>query len=76
MSDYLKVGRRVELVGKGVQGVIAYVGKTNFAAGHWIGLILDEPKGKNNGTVQGHEYFKVLNLLVNDLANSLEVVLV
>ena len=25
--------------------------------GKWIGVILDEPKGKNNGTVQGKSYF-------------------
>ncbi|CAH1953815.1 unnamed protein product [Acanthoscelides obtectus] len=58
MSELLKVGRRVEVSGKGVQGIIAYIGKTNFAQGSWIGIILDEPKGKNNGTVGGHEYFK------------------
>ncbi|VEN45973.1 unnamed protein product [Callosobruchus maculatus] len=58
MAELLKVGRRVEVTGKGVQGIIAYVGKTNFATGNWIGIILDEPKGKNNGTVSGQEYFK------------------
>nr|CAI5831021.1 unnamed protein product [Callosobruchus analis] len=58
MAELLKVGRRVEVTGKGVQGVIAYVGKTNFATGIWIGIILDEPKGKNNGSVGGQEYFK------------------
>lgn len=26
-------------------------------AGKWIGVELDEPKGKNNGTVQGKSYF-------------------
>lgn len=59
MSDLIKVGQRVEVSSKGVQGVIAFIGKTNFAPGKWIGLILDEPKGKNDGTVQEHEYFKV-----------------
>ncbi|XP_074029594.1 dynactin subunit 1 isoform X2 [Leptinotarsa decemlineata] len=58
MSEYMKIGRRVEVTGKGVQGIVAFVGKTNFAAGNWIGLVLDEPKGKNNGSVKGHEYFK------------------
>lgn len=58
MSDF-KVGQRVEVIGKSVQGVIAFSGTTNFATGTWIGLILDEPKGKNNGTVKGHSYFEV-----------------
>lgn len=60
MSDLLKLGQRVEVTSKGLQGVIAFFGKTSFAAGKWIGLILDEPKGKNDGTVQGTEYFKVI----------------
>ncbi|XP_044753810.1 dynactin subunit 1 isoform X2 [Coccinella septempunctata] len=58
MSDYLKIGRKVEISGKDVQGVIAYYGQTEFAPGKWIGVILNEPKGKNNGIVRGREYFK------------------
>ncbi|KAJ8931890.1 hypothetical protein NQ314_015159 [Rhamnusium bicolor] len=58
MSDLLKVGRRVDVTAKGVQGVIAFVGKTNFATGTWIGVVLDEPKGKNNGSLRGQQYFK------------------
>ncbi|KAL3270021.1 hypothetical protein HHI36_009077 [Cryptolaemus montrouzieri] len=58
MSDFLKIGRKVEISGKNVQGVIAYFGQTDFAPGKWIGVILDEPKGKNNGVVRGREYFK------------------
>lgn len=26
-------------------------------AGKWIGVVLDDAKGKNNGTVQGKRYF-------------------
>ena len=30
---------------------------TFLSTGKWIGVILDEAKGKNNGTVQGKTYF-------------------
>ena len=55
----LRLNQRVEVTGKDVRGVVAYVGTTKFATGKWIGIILDEPKGKNNGTVQGKTYFQV-----------------
>ncbi|XP_078668128.1 dynactin subunit 1-like isoform X3 [Branchiostoma floridae x Branchiostoma belcheri] len=53
----MKVGMRVEVAGKGLVGTVAYVGTTMFASGKWIGVVLDEKKGKNNGTVQGKKYF-------------------
>ncbi|XP_078530712.1 dynactin subunit 1 isoform X3 [Lissotriton helveticus] len=53
----LKVGSRVEVIGKGYRGTVAYVGATLFATGKWVGVILDESKGKNDGTVQGRRYF-------------------
>uniref|UniRef100_A0A8C6YM21 Dynactin subunit 1 n=2 Tax=Nothoprocta TaxID=8806 RepID=A0A8C6YM21_NOTPE len=53
----LKVGSRVEVIGKGHRGTVAYVGATLFATGKWVGVILDEAKGKNDGTVQGRRYF-------------------
>lgn len=60
MSDKaLTLGQRVLVVGKDVKGSVAYVGYPTFATGKWIGVILDEPKGKNNGTVRGHAYFTV-----------------
>ncbi|XP_064610266.1 dynactin subunit 1-like isoform X3 [Liolophura sinensis] len=52
-----KVGTRVEVVGKGLLGTVAYVGTTLFSSGKWVGVVLDEAKGKNNGTVQGKKYF-------------------
>ena len=39
-------------------GTVAYVGVTEFAPGKWVGVILDQPSGKNNGTVQGKSYFE------------------
>lgn len=53
----VKVGCLVEVIGKGQRGTVAYVGATLFASGKWVGVILDEPKGKNDGTVQGKSYF-------------------
>lgn len=58
MEPVLKIGSRVELIDKSWHGTVAYVGSTQFQPGKWIGVILDEPKGKNNGVVQGKEYFK------------------
>ncbi|XP_022068517.2 dynactin subunit 1-like isoform X4 [Acanthochromis polyacanthus] len=52
-----KIGSTVEVTGKGQRGTVAYIGTTLFASGKWVGVILDEPKGKNDGTVQGKRYF-------------------
>ncbi|CAG2065232.1 unnamed protein product, partial [Timema podura] len=54
----VKVNQRVEVTGKDVRGVVAYVGSTMFASGKWIGVVLDEPRGKNNGSIQGKTYFQ------------------
>merc|ERR1712223_2250070 len=54
----VKIGARVTVPSKNVGvGTIAFIGETKFAKGEWIGLILDEKKGKNNGSIQGVEYF-------------------
>ena len=60
MADIIQVevGNRVEVVGKDVKGSVAFVGTTEFAAGQWVGIILDEAKGKNNGNVKGKVYFE------------------
>ncbi|XP_051943021.1 dynactin subunit 1 isoform X3 [Hippocampus zosterae] len=52
-----KVGSLVEVIGKGQRGTVAYIGTTLFASGKWVGVILGEAKGKNDGTVQGKRYF-------------------
>lgn len=59
MSDKpVRVGQRVEVIGKDTQGTVAFVGTTHFSQGKWIGVVLDEKKGKNNGSVQGKTYFQ------------------
>ncbi|XP_055933146.1 uncharacterized protein LOC129963103 isoform X3 [Argiope bruennichi] len=50
------VGERVCISGV-KQGTLRYFGRTNFAQGYWCGVELDEPVGKNNGTVNGVVYF-------------------
>ncbi|XP_044039417.1 dynactin subunit 1-like isoform X3 [Siniperca chuatsi] len=52
-----KIGSIVEVIGKGQRGTVAYIGATLFASGKWVGVILNEAKGKNDGTVQGKRYF-------------------
>jgi tubulin-folding cofactor B len=39
-------------------GTIRYVGKVDFAIGSWVGIEYDEPVGKNDGTVEGKQYFQ------------------
>ena len=52
-----KVGDRVSLDGA-KEGVIGFMGETQFARGTWVGVILDTPDGKNNGCVNGVQYFE------------------
>ena len=39
-------------------GRIAYIGETQFAAGEWAGVVLDDAVGKNDGSVNGVRYFQ------------------
>lgn len=54
----ITLGDRVEIPSKNVKGEVAYIGKTHFANGTWFGIILDDPIGKHNGTVENECYFK------------------
>ncbi|XGW31282.1 hypothetical protein V3C99_009885 [Haemonchus contortus] len=51
-----EIGARVETEKTG-KGRVAFCGEVQFSDGEWVGVILDDPRGKNNGTVQGVQYF-------------------
>lgn len=52
----LSVGQRVRV--KNSPGIIRYSGETQFSPGLWIGVQLDTPNGKNDGSVEGVKYFE------------------
>lgn len=39
------------------KGIVRFCGTTSFAPGKWVGIELSEPKGKNDGSIQGVMYF-------------------
>lgn len=60
-ASKIKVGDRCELPAEegftARRGEVKYVGRTDFAKGYWIGVQLDEPMGKNDGSVKGSRFF-------------------
>ncbi|XP_076011532.1 kinesin-like protein KIF13B isoform X2 [Genypterus blacodes] len=56
LPDWLTEGAHVT-VGSNKAGTVRYVGLTQFAEGVWVGVELDTPVGKNDGSVGGHRYF-------------------
>ncbi|XP_035381921.1 CAP-Gly domain-containing linker protein 1 isoform X2 [Electrophorus electricus] len=56
-TEQFKIGDRVWVNGNKA-GVIQFLGETQFAPGQWAGIVLDEPIGKNDGSVAGVRYFQ------------------
>jgi dynactin 1 len=52
----LAVGQVVQLA-TGQKAVIRFIGETAFSSGEWVGVELEEPTGKNDGSVKGDRYF-------------------
>ncbi|XP_078145016.1 restin isoform X2 [Centroberyx gerrardi] len=52
-----QLGERVWVNGN-KPGYVQFVGGTQFAPGQWAGIVLDEPIGKNDGSVAGFRYFQ------------------
>ena len=59
MSLNFQVGDRIAVEGAGC-GAVAFIGHdlADLPAGTWVGVIYDEPLGKNDGTIKGKRYFK------------------
>uniref|UniRef100_A0A8C7PRD1 CAP-Gly domain-containing protein n=1 Tax=Oncorhynchus mykiss TaxID=8022 RepID=A0A8C7PRD1_ONCMY len=56
-GENFQVGERVWVNGN-KPGVVQFLGEAQFAPGQWAGIVLDEPIGKNDGSVAGVRYFQ------------------
>nr|XP_020443779.1 CAP-Gly domain-containing linker protein 1-like isoform X2 [Monopterus albus] len=56
-SGDFKIGEKVWVNGN-KPGYVQFIGGTQFAPGQWAGIVLDEPIGKNDGSVAGVRYFQ------------------
>ncbi|XP_034555937.1 kinesin-like protein KIF13B isoform X2 [Notolabrus celidotus] len=56
LPDWMKEGEFVT-VGTNKSGTIRYIGPTDFENGTWVGVELEVPAGKNDGSVGGKHYF-------------------
>ncbi|XP_048391588.1 kinesin-like protein KIF13B isoform X2 [Stegostoma tigrinum] len=57
VPEWLKEGEYVSF-GTNKTGTVRYIGPTEFADGIWIGIELNVPAGKNDGSVGGKQYFR------------------
>ncbi|CAF3799451.1 unnamed protein product [Rotaria sp. Silwood1] len=55
-NNQLTIGDHV--IANGKSGTVAFIDPTKFADGEWIGVILDEAQGNNDGSYEGTRYFE------------------
>ena len=55
--ENFEIGERVWVNGN-KPGTLQFLGEAQFAPGQWAGIVLDEPIGKNDGSVAGVRYFQ------------------
>ncbi|KAJ8287124.1 hypothetical protein GJAV_G00047920 [Gymnothorax javanicus] len=60
-EENFQVGERVWVNGN-KPGFVRFLGETQFAPGQWAGIVLDDPIGKNDGSVAGVRYFQCEDL--------------
>eukprot|EP00741_Cyanophora_paradoxa_P021788 tig00000241_g21031.t1 len=59
VAEKIKVGDRCMVQGDFPRkGTVKFVGDVKFSAGVWVGVQLDEPSGKNDGSVKDVRYFE------------------
>jgi len=60
LTPWPAVGGRIvcAVQGEDLLGVVRFAGEASFASGQWLGVELDKPSGKNDGSVMGQRYFQ------------------
>lgn len=61
LAETIAIGARCEIHASGQptkRGTVMYSGLLDFKPGYWIGVRYDEPLGKNDGSVNGKQYFQ------------------